>query len=112
VKLVTAVIRPFKLEDVKAALERVGVTGLTVSEVSGYGRQGGHVEVYRGAEYVVNLVPKVKIEIVVDDDDADIVVAAVVDGARTDRIGDGKVWVTPVDRLVRVRTGERDEDAL
>ncbi len=111
-KLVTAVIRPFKLEDVKAALERVGVTGLTVSEVSGYGRQGGHVEVYRGAEYVVNLVPKVKIEIVVDDDDADIVVAAVVDGARTDRIGDGKVWVTPVDRLVRVRTGERDEDAL
>ena len=111
-KLVTAVIRPFKLEDVKAALERVGVTGLTVSEVSGYGRQKGHVEVYRGAEYVVNLVPKVKIEIVVDDDDADIVVAAVVDGARTDRIGDGKVWVTPVDRLVRVRTGERDEDAL
>ncbi|MFN8125307.1 MAG: P-II family nitrogen regulator [Candidatus Nanopelagicales bacterium] len=111
-KLVTAVIRPFKLEDVKTALERVGVKGLTVSEVSGFGRQGGHVEVYRGAEYVVNLVPKVKIEVVVDDDDADIVVTAVIEGARTDRIGDGKVWVTPVDRLVRVRTGERDEDAL
>lgn len=111
-KLVTGVIRPFKLEDVKTALERVGVAGLTVSEVSGYGRQGGHVEVYRGAEYVVSLVPKVKVEVVVDDDDADIVVAAILEGAQTGRIGDGKVWVTPVDAVVRVRTGERDEDAL
>ena len=111
-KLVTGVIRPFKLEDVKTALERVGIRGLTVSEVSGFGRQGGHVEVYRGAEYVVSLVPKVKIEIVVDDEDADLVVAAIVEGARTGRIGDGKVWVTAVDGIVRVRTGERGEDAV
>lgn len=111
-KLVTGVIRPFKLEDVKSALDRVGIKGLTVSEVSGFGRQGGHVEVYRGAEYVVNLVPKVKVEVVVDDEDADIVAAAIVEGARTGRIGDGKVWITPVDRVIRVRTGERDSDAV
>ncbi len=111
-KLVTGVIRPFKLEDVKSALDKVGVQGLTVSEVSGFGRQGGHVEVYRGAEYVVNLVPKVKVEVVVDDDDADIVAMAIVDGARTGRIGDGKVWITGVDRVIRVRTGERDIDAI
>jgi nitrogen regulatory protein P-II 1 len=111
-KLVTAVIRPFKLEDVKSALEAVGVHGLTVSEVSGFGRQGGHVEVYRGAEYVVNLVPKVKIEVLVDDEDADTTVATIVTGARTDRIGDGKVWVVSVDTVVRVRTGERGEDAI
>lgn len=111
-KLVTGIIRPFRLEDVKTALERVGVQGLTVSEVSGYGRQGGHVEVYRGAEYVVNLVPKVKIEVVVADEDADIVASAIVEGARTGRIGDGKVWITAVDRVIRVRTGERDDDAL
>ncbi len=111
-KLVTGVIRPFKLEDVKTALERVGIKGLTVSEVSGFGRQGGHVEVYRGAEYLVSLVHKVKIEIVVEDDDADLVVAAIVEGARTGRIGDGKVWVTSVDGIVRVRTGERGEDAV
>ena len=111
-KLVTGIIRPFRLEDVKTALERVGVQGLTVSEVSGYGRQGGHVEVYRGAEYVVNLVPKVKIEVVVADEDADIVASAIVEGARTGRIGDGKVWITAVDRVIRVRTGERDELAV
>ncbi len=111
-KLVTGVIRPFRLEDVKTALERVGVQGLTVSEVSGYGRQGGHVEVYRGAEYVVSLVPKVKVEVVVADEEADIVASAIVEGARTGRIGDGKVWITSVDRVIRVRTGERDDDAL
>ena len=111
-KLVTGVIRPLKLEDVKSALDKVGVQGLTVSEVSGFGRQGGHVEVYRGAEYVVNLVPKVKVEVVVDDDDADIVAMAIVEGARTGRIGDGKVWITGVDRVIRVRTGERDIDAI
>ena len=111
-KLVTGVLRPFKLEDVKSTLDKVGVQGLTVSEVSGFGRQGGHVEVYRGAEYVVNLVPKVKVEVVVDDDDADIVAMAIVDGARTGRIGDGKVWITGVDRVIRVRTGERDIDAI
>ena len=111
-KLVTGVIRPFRLEDVKTALERVGVQGLTVSEVSGYGRQGGHVEVYRGAEYVVSLVPKVKVEVVVADEDADIVASAIVEGARTGRIGDGKVWITSVDRVIRVRTGGGDDDAL
>ncbi|MAT60310.1 MAG: transcriptional regulator [Micrococcales bacterium] len=111
-KLVTAIVRPFKMEDVKSALEQVGVQGLTVSEVSGFGRQGGHVEVYRGAEYVVNLVPKVKIEILAEDEDAARIVDALVDSARTDRIGDGKVWVVPVETVVRVRTGERGDDAL
>ena len=111
-KLVTGVIRPFRLEDVKTALERVGVQGLTVSEGSGYGRQGGNVEVYRGAEYVVSLVPKVKVEVVVADEDAEIVASAIVEGARTGRIGDGKVWITSVDRVIRVRTSERDDDAL
>ena len=111
-KLVTAIVRPFKMEDVKSALEQVGVRGLTVSEVSGFGRQGGHVEVYRGAEYVVNLVPKVKIEILAEDEDAARIVDALVDSARTDRIGDGKVWVVPVETVVRVRTGERGDDAL
>lgn len=111
-KLVTAIIRPFKMEDVKSALEQIGVQGLTVSEVSGFGRQGGHVEVYRGAEYVVNLVPKVKIEVLAEDEDATRIVDALVSSARTDRIGDGKVWVVPVDTVVRVRTGERGDDAL
>lgn len=111
-KLVTAVIRPFKLEDVKSALQRIGVKGMTVSEVSGFGRQGGHVEVYRGAEYVVSLVPKVRVEVVVADQDVDLVVEAVSAAARTGRIGDGKVWVSPVETLVRVRTKERDEEAL
>jgi nitrogen regulatory protein P-II 1 len=111
-KLVTAVIKPFKLDDVKAALEVIGVQGLTVSEVQGFGRQRGHTEVYRGAEYTVDLVPKVKVEVLVDDADASKVVDAVVEAARTGKIGDGKVWVTSVEGLIRVRTGERDSDAL
>jgi len=112
VKLVTAVVKPHKWEDVRAGLEAVGVTGMTVSEVSGYGRQKGHTEVYRGAEYDIALVPKIRVEIVVEDAEADEVVTALVEGARTGRIGDGKVWVQPVDSLVRVRTGDRDEAAL
>jgi len=111
-KLVTAIVKPFKLDDVKAALEALGVQGLTISEVQGFGRQKGHTEVYRGAEYTVDLVPKIKIEILVAPQDADKAVAAVVEAARTGKIGDGKVWVTPVDTLVRVRTGERDADAV
>ncbi len=111
-KLVTAVIKPHKWEDVRVALEAVGVTGMTVSEVSGYGRQKGHTEVYRGAEYDIALVPKVRIEIVVDDADLGGVVDAVVAAAQTGRIGDGKVWVTSVEQVVRVRTGDRDEAAL
>ena len=111
-KLVTAIIKPFKLEDVKIALENLGVQGLTVSEVSGFGRQRGHTEVYRGAEYTVDLVPKVRVEVLVESVDAAKVVDAVVEAARTGKIGDGKVWVSEVDAVVRVRTGERDEDAL
>ena len=109
-KLVTAIIKPFKLEDVKLALENLGIQGLTVSEVSGFGRQRGHTEVYRGAEYTVDLVPKVRVEVLVDD--ATKVVEAMVEAARTGKIGDGKVWVTEVETVVRVRTGERDDDAL
>jgi nitrogen regulatory protein P-II 1 len=112
VKLVTAVIKPHKWEDVREALETFGVTGMTVSEVSGYGRQKGHTEVYRGAEYDIALVPKVRIEIVVDDGDAEAVVNAITTSAQTGRIGDGKVWVSPVDSVVRVRTGETDEAAI
>jgi len=111
-KLVTAVIKPHKWEDVREALETFGVTGMTVSEVSGYGRQKGHTEVYRGAEYDIALVPKIRIEIVVDGPETDEVVTAIVEAARTGKIGDGKVWVTSVDNLVRVRTVDRDEDAL
>ncbi len=111
-KLITAVIKPFKLDDVKAALEVLGVQGLTVSEVQGFGRQRGHVEVYRGAEYTVDLVPKVRVEVLVDVVDADKVVAAVLEAARTGKIGDGKVRVTDIDTVIRVRTGERDADAL
>ncbi len=111
-KLVTAVIKPFKLEEVKSALEAYGIHGLTVSEASGFGRQKGHTEVYRGAEYTVDLVPKLRIEVLVDSDDADSVVEVIVKSAQTGRIGDGKVWVTPIDSLVRVRTGERGTDAL
>ena len=111
-KLVTAVVKPHKWEEVRASLERVGITGMTVSEVSGYGRQKGHTEVYRGAEYDIALVPKIRIEIVVDDAEADEVVSAIVDSARTGKIGDGKVWVQPVDAVVRVRTGDQDEAAL
>ena len=110
--LITAIIKPFKLDDVKAALETLSISGMTVSEVQGFGRQKGHTEVYRGAEYVVDLVPKVKVEVVVADLDADKVVEAIAEAARTGKIGDGKVWVSPVNAMVRVRTGERDEDAV
>ncbi len=111
-KLITAVIKPHQWEDTRAALETVGVTGMTVSEVSGYGRQKGHTEVYRGAEYDIALVPKIRIEIVVDDADAAAVVETICTSAQTGRIGDGKVWVTPVESVVRVRTGDRDESAI
>jgi len=111
-KLVTAVIKPHMLADVRAALEAFGVTGMTVTEASGYGRQKGHTEVYRGAEYEIDLVPKVRLEIVLDDADAVDAVDVVVKAAATGRIGDGKVWVTPVDTLVRVRTVERDDRAV
>ena len=111
-KLVTAIVKPFVLEDVKAALEQIGVLGMTVSEVQGYGRQKGHTEVYRGAEYSVDFVPKVRVEVVADDTLADKVVDAIVESARTGKIGDGKVWVTPVDSVIRVRTGERGSDAF
>ncbi|QKW19338.1 P-II family nitrogen regulator [Kitasatospora sp. NA04385] len=111
-KLITAVVKPFKLDEVKTALQELGVHGLTVTEASGYGRQHGHTEVYRGAEYRIDLVPKVRIEVVVEDEDADRVTDAVVAAARTGKIGDGKVWVVPVDGIVRVRTGERGPDAV
>ncbi len=111
-KLVTAVIKPHRWDEVREALEAFGVSGMTVSEVSGYGRQKGHTEVYRGAEYDVALVPKVRVEVVVDDADAPDVVGLIVKTAQTGRIGDGKVWVVPVDSVVRVRTGERDQAAV
>jgi nitrogen regulatory protein P-II 1 len=111
-RLVTAVVKPHKLDEVKAALEAFGIQGLTVSEASGYGRQRGHTEVYRGAEYTVDLVPKVRIEVLVDDEDVADVVDVVVKSAHTGRIGDGKVWTTAVEDVVRVRTGERGSEAL
>src|ERR1700753_1380607 len=111
-KLVTAIIKPFTLDDVKTSLEEAGVLGMTVSEIQGYGRQKGHTEVYRGAEYSVDFVPKVRVEVVADDTLADKVVDAVVEAARTGKIGDGKVWVTPVESVIRVRTGERGADAV
>jgi nitrogen regulatory protein P-II 1 len=111
-KLVTAVIKPFKLDDVRSALESFGVHGMTVSEASGYGRQKGHTEVYRGAEYTVDLVPKIRLEVLLDDGDVDDVVEVIIKTAQTGRIGDGKVWVIPVDGVARVRTGERGVDAL
>ena len=111
-KLVTAILKPFKLDDVKGALEAVGIKGLTVSEASGYGRQRGHTEVYRGAEYTVSLVPKIRIEVLVDDKDVDAVVDSIISVAQTGKIGDGKVWVMPVEQVIRVRTGERGSSAL
>ncbi|MEO6714147.1 MAG: P-II family nitrogen regulator [Mycobacteriales bacterium] len=111
-KLVTAIVKPFKLDDVKNALQDIGVNGLTVSEVQGYGRQRGHTEVYRGAEYKVDFVPKVRLEVVVGDADVARIVDAIVAAAKTDKIGDGKVWVTSVDDIIRVRTGERGPDAI
>ena len=111
-KLVTAVIKPFKLEDVKSALAEVGVQGMTVSEVQGFGRQGGHSETYRGTEYRVTFTPQTRIEVLVDDAGADGAVEAIINAARTDKIGDGKVWVTSVESAARIRTGERDGDAV
>lgn len=111
-KLVVAVIKPFKLEEVKDALEGIGVQGMTVTEVRGFGRQRGHTEVYRGAEYQVDFTPKTRIEIAVDDDHVDEIVKTIVTTARTDSIGDGKVWVIPAEQVVRIRTGEKGPDAL
>jgi nitrogen regulatory protein P-II 1 len=111
-KQITAVIKPFKLEEVREALAEQGVTGLTVTEVKGFGRQKGHTELYRGAEYVVDFLPKVKLEVVVKSDDVDRCVDAIIRAARTGKIGDGKIFVTPVERVVRIRTGEEDETAV
>ncbi len=111
-KLVTAIIKPFKLDDVKDALKTMGVVGLTVTEVRGFGRQGGHTETYRGTEYQVDFLPKVRLEAVVDDGDVSDVVDTIVSAAKTDKIGDGKVWVSTVDEIVRIRTGERGAEAI
>jgi nitrogen regulatory protein P-II 1 len=111
-KLVTAIVKPFKLDDVRTALQDFGIDGMTVSEASGYGRQRGHTEVYRGTEYTVDLVPKVRLEVIVEDHDVEDVVTVMTSSAQTGRIGDGKVWVVPVETLARVRTGERGPDAL
>jgi nitrogen regulatory protein P-II 1 len=111
-KLITAVVKPFTLDDVKHAVESAGVLGMTVTEVQGYGRQRGHTEVYRGAEYNVDFVPKARIDVVVDDEYVERVVDAITRVARTGKIGDGKVWISPVETLVRIRTGERDHEAL
>ncbi|MES2750658.1 MAG: P-II family nitrogen regulator [Pseudomonadota bacterium] len=111
-KLITAIIKPFKLEEVRQALTEIGVHGMTVTEVKGFGRQKGHTEIYRGAEYIVNFLPKLRIEIAVSSDLADKAVQVITSGARTGQIGDGKVFVTPIDNAVRIRTGETDNDAL
>jgi nitrogen regulatory protein P-II 2 len=111
-KLITAIIKPFKLDDVRDALSEIGITGMTVTEVKGFGRQKGHTELYRGAEYVVDFLPKAKLEIAVNADVVDQVIEAIVGVARTDKIGDGKIFISPVDRVVRIRTGETDADAL
>ena len=111
-KLVVAIVKPFKLDDVKAALSDLHLPGMTVSEVRGFGRQRGHTEVYRGAEYTVEFIPKIRIEVLTDDDEAKRVAEGIVEAARTGKIGDGKVWITPVESLIRVRTGEMGPDAL
>jgi nitrogen regulatory protein P-II 1 len=111
-KLITAIIKPFKLDDVKNALKDSGLSGMTVSEVQGFGRQRGHTEVYRGAEYTIDFVPKIRVEVLADDAEVERVVGAIVTAARTDKIGDGKVWVTDVDGVTRIRTGEKGADAL
>ena len=111
-KMVTAIIKPFKLDEVREALSQIGVQGITVTEVKGFGRQKGHTELYRGAEYVVDFLPKVKIEVVVKDEDAERCVDAIVNVARTGKIGDGKIFITPVERVVRIRTGELDDSAI
>ena len=111
-KKVEAVIKPFKLEDVKDALAEIGITGMTVSEVKGYGRQKGHSELYRGAEYVVDFLPKIKMEMIVDNDTVDQVTSTIVEAARTGKIGDGKIFVSDVEKIIRIRTGETDEEAI
>jgi len=111
-KLITAVIKPFKLDDVKVALKNAGAAGMTVTEVRGFGRQGGHTETYRGAEYQIDFVPKVSIELVVDDSQVDAIVETIATAAATGKIGDGKIWVTSVERLIRIRTGEEGSDAV
>ena len=111
-KLIVAVIKPFKLDDVKATLTEAGLQGLTVSEVQGFGRQRGHTEVYRGAEYTVDFVPKVKVEILVRDEDAEAIATRLMEAARTGKIGDGKIWIVPIDSVFRIRTGEAGADAL
>ena len=111
-KLVTAIIKPFKLDEVRDALAGVGVTGMTVSEVKGFGRQKGHTEIFRGAEYVVNMLPKIRIDIAADTDQVDRVVAAILSSAKTGQIGDGKIFVSPIEHAIRIRTGETDRDAI
>ena len=111
-KLITAIIKPFKLDDVKAALKAIGVEGMTVSEVQGFGRQGGHTETYRGTEYQIDFVPKVRLEAVVDDDDVHRVIDLITESARSGKIGDGKIWVTHVEEVIRIRTGESGSDAI
>ena len=111
-KLITAIIKPYKLDEVKSALQAFGVHGLTVTEASGYGRQRGHTEVYRGAEYTIDLVPKIKLDLLVEDHDVETLIDVIAKAAQTGKIGDGKVWITPVESVVRVRTGERGADAL
>ena len=111
-KKIEAIIKPFKLDDVREALSQIGITGMTVTEVKGFGRQKGHTELYRGAEYVVDFLPKVKFEIVVREDQIDLCIEAITEAARTGKIGDGKIFVTEVERVVRIRTGEEDEDAI
>ena len=111
-KCIVAIIKPFRLDDVREALSEMGITGMTVSEVKGFGRQKGHTELYRGAEYAVDFLPKLKLEVVVADDRMDACIEAITEAARTDKIGDGKIFVLPVDTVVRIRTGERDEQAI
>jgi nitrogen regulatory protein P-II 1 len=111
-KLIVGIIKPFKLDDVKEAIKELGVQGMTVSDVQGFGRQRGHTEVYRGAEYTIDFVPKVRIEVLVNDADVERVIQGLIEAARTDKIGDGKVWVVPVDSVVRIRTGEAGPDAI
>ena len=111
-KAITAIIKPFKLEDVRTALSELGVSGMTLSEVKGFGRQKGHTELYRGAEYVIDFVPKVKIELVVSESQVDQVVEAIIESTRSGKVGDGKIFIAPVDQVIRIRTGETNEDAL
>ncbi|WP_323586608.1 P-II family nitrogen regulator [Aliarcobacter butzleri] len=111
-KRIEAVIKPFKLEDVKDALQEAGITGMTVSDVKGYGRQQGHSELYRGAEYVVDFLPKIKIELIVADENVDNIILVIIEAARTGKIGDGKIFVSPIEKIVRIRTGEEDEEAI